>query len=224
MLTIENFIPAAAGLIAGQICGWLLGRRGKKEMGKQLNRQSTQIDELTSVVKGLVIQLADRKEKEAKPTTVEKAQEIRKTAAEEITRHLGSLPSSSQLNIVGSAVVMPLAGRVFPTGTLTIFPRDRERESVPNMWITRVTPMEGGGYWVTCNWNGKVDIEAQVREARQNCEAWDLLLNHQPDQEFAVLSGGSANPLKNVQQLNCVRTYLIDHFGWREEEKKDEAT
>lgn len=87
-----------------------------------------------------------------------------------------------------------------------------------NNRISPVAEYEKGEYLVLCKWSGSVEIEKQFYEARDSCQAFNVLLSHRTDEEHATLSGVSFSPERSEQELTCIRDYFIKHFGWVEDE------
>lgn len=84
----------------------------------------------------------------------------------------------------------------------------------------RISPVEEylkGSHWVVCEWDGSADIEKQFYEAQDYCKAFNVLLGYQPNQKHATLSGVSLSHAQNKKELSCIRSYLIQRFGWVDE-------
>ena len=88
-----------------------------------------------------------------------------------------------------------------------------------NNTISPVEEYAKGAYWVVCEWDGSAKIEKQFYEARDYCKAFNVVLSHQPHQEHATLSGVSVSSERNRKELARVRSYLIHHFGWAEDQE-----
>jgi hypothetical protein len=185
---------------------------GRLLPSRQAKLQSRRMDDLFSEVNRLNNKLADQLQKSANPKTQEEAREIRARTAQESIRHLMSLPKKSQANLLGSAVVGPVVGITMSSGRPEI---EYEGLFRYNKRISKIVHTENGILLLTCTWDGEVSIQNQFVEARQNCEAWDLIFDYQPLQHYATISGGSSSSQKNIDQLQCVRDYFLQHFNWK---------
>jgi hypothetical protein len=216
MLTPESFIPGGIFFIVGFVVAELRNLRAKRDSKNQNVQMLTELKRVGNL-------LADQREKDANPKTAEEANEIRRSAAEEITSHLTSLPRSSQLNIVGSTMAVPLFGTVRPTGELRI--RRNELMNYDKK-LSKVKRSEAGTYQLECTWNGSITLPEQYAEARQHCDAWDVILDYdgglrldaKSQKSIAYLVGGSDSKDRNLEQLNCIRRYFLERLDWEQGE------
>ena len=69
----------------------------------------------------------------------------------------------------------------------------------------------------TCWFDRTVKVVEEVQEAKQHCNTNEVLCDHRPDQEWAIVMGTGAYHKTDVE---CVRYYLLDYLGWREGEEE----
>ena len=69
------------------------------------------------------------------------------------------------------------------------------------------------GYHFMCLWDGTVDIEEEIAEAQKHCNTYEVQCDHLPDDDSAIIYGGSANEELNKLEVSCVHSYLLEH-GW----------
>ena len=71
---------------------------------------------------------------------------------------------------------------------------------------------DANGYHFKCRWDGELDIETEIEEARRHCAVASPsevpVINEDP--HGAIVKG------RGEMNVQCVRSYLIDYRGWTE--------
>ena len=72
-------------------------------------------------------------------------------------------------------------------------------------------------YYFNCWFDPAVHMRVEFQEARKYCDTYEVDLDHQSDQEAATIVGRGAFADQNKKDVECLRSYFLDH-GWKEEE------
>lgn len=75
-------------------------------------------------------------------------------------------------------------------------------------------PESERSYYFTCSFDPTVHIEEEFRLARTNCHTHEVECSH--DSDYAMIFGKGALADQDKIDVECVRSYLLDH-GWKEQ-------
>jgi hypothetical protein len=73
-------------------------------------------------------------------------------------------------------------------------------------------------FYFYCWFDPAVRIREEFQEGRKHCNTYEVDCDHQPDQDAATIVGRGAFADQNKKDVECVRSYFVDH-GWKEEEE-----
>lgn len=93
--------------------------------------------------------------------------------------------------------------------------RKMQTQSVKRI-LSRVKP-EFNNYF-TCWFDPIVHVVEEVQEAKKDCKTNQVVCDHQPDQDAAIVVARGAFVDQNKRDVECVRIYLLKH-GWKEGEE-----
>ena len=88
------------------------------------------------------------------------------------------------------------------------------KKTLSKVWIlNRNKPEFERNYYFYCWFDPTVGFVKEFQEATTHCKTNEVVCNHKPEGDAAIIVGRGKYPYLNRNNVECVRSYFLEH-GW----------
>jgi hypothetical protein len=89
------------------------------------------------------------------------------------------------------------------------------KKTLSKVWILNGSkPESERNYYFYCWFDSTVRVTEEFQEATTHCRTSEVVCNHKPEDDAAIIVGRGRYAYRNKDNVECVRSYFLEH-GWK---------